>query len=448
MASEWISRDAVLKVISLTEVFAHYNIEAGSSRGSSFRIHCPFHEDDRPSCSVNLDAKLYNCFACGEQGNVFDLIAGLEEFDPNTQFRSVLEKAIEIMGHNPSPKRGKKSSQVGQNEECKKGSKGSNSSKKMKTDSVSKQKTEKRKRSKKKSNDKSLELEPNTVLDGPAFPLKLSLENPWLKQRLSELGVSIDAAKAFGIGYETRSNALMAGRVCFPIHNFKGELVAYSGRWSSDDLDDQGLYRDAKGDEQPRYKLPTGFQKQLELFNLHRVINQFEVLQPETRSIVMVEGFWSTLRLSSFTGYSDHASNDDRNQSNADEVSNLIGIPCVGLMGTSLSDAHIQLLMNVGVERILLMLDGDETGQKASEEIISRLSKAFYVKDAGLSENQMPDMLPLSRLMEILDGSSFQLGPKCDVSDMVPASHGQSKTVNEDHFQCPEGYSIKGSARL
>lgn len=453
MANEWISRDSVLKALSLMEVFDHYNIEAGSSHGTSFRIRCPFHEDDRPSCSVNLESKVFNCFACGEQGNVFDLIAGLEGFDPNTQFRSVLEKAIDILGHNPSPKRSKSSSKNNLKNEDKKGSNLSNSSDKSEGKSGDKKRGSKKsklKHSKKGSKDKSLGMDPNKVLYGPAFPLKLSLENPWFKQRLSELGISPELANEFGIGYETRANALMAGRVCFPIHNYKGDLVAYAGRWASDDVDDQGLFRDAKGDEQPRYKLPTGFQKQLELFNLHRVINQFEVMKPEIRSIVLVEGFWSSLRLSSFTGSSNQGSSFNSNDIDmgSDETTDSFGIPCVGLMGTSLSEAHIQLLMNAGVERILLMLDGDESGQKAAEEILNRLSKSFYVKDACLGENEMPDTLPLAKLKEILIRSGFNADPMLQSSKANCGSSFQSNTLMNDNAECLQGYSIKGSATL
>ena len=52
----------------------------------------------------------------------------------------------------------------------------------------------------------------------------------------------------------------MSGRVVIPIHNERGELVAYAGR-------------SIDGSE-PKYKLPAGFHKSLELFNLHRAIGE------------------------------------------------------------------------------------------------------------------------------------------------------------------------------
>ena len=53
----------------------------------------------------------------------------------------------------------------------------------------------------------------------------------------------------------------MAGRICIPIHNAKGELVAYAGRWPGEDVPDG----------QERYKLPPKFHKSRVLFNLHRL---------------------------------------------------------------------------------------------------------------------------------------------------------------------------------
>ena len=50
----------------------------------------------------------------------------------------------------------------------------------------------------------------------------------------------------------------MAGRVCIPIHNTAGELVAYAGRWPGEP---------PEGVE--RYLLPKKFEKSRVLFNLN-----------------------------------------------------------------------------------------------------------------------------------------------------------------------------------
>ncbi|MCB9094717.1 MAG: hypothetical protein H6621_06575 [Halobacteriovoraceae bacterium] len=34
---------------------------------------CPFHNDNKPSLSINLEKGLYYCFGCGEKGNLTTL---------------------------------------------------------------------------------------------------------------------------------------------------------------------------------------------------------------------------------------------------------------------------------------------------------------------------------------------------------------------------------------
>jgi hypothetical protein len=50
-------------------------------------------------------------------------------------------------------------------------------------------------------------------------------------------------------------------RGAIPIHNVKGELIAYTGRWPGNT-------------DKQKYLFPKGFRKSLELFNLDRVIKE------------------------------------------------------------------------------------------------------------------------------------------------------------------------------
>ena len=93
----------------------------------------------------------------------------------------------------------------------------------------------------------------------------------------------------------------MLGRICVPIHNATGELVAYAGRWPGDP---------PEGTE--RWLLPPGFHKALELWNLHRV--------KHCKHLVVVEGFFDAIRLHS------------------------LRVPAVALMGSSISEEQVALL--------------------------------------------------------------------------------------------------------
>jgi len=445
MATEWISRDAIVVALDMCAVLAHYDIEA--LHGTSFRIHCPFHEDDRPSCSVNPGAKVFNCFACGEQGNVLDFIAGMEDLDPKAEFRAVLEKGIEIIGHNPTPQRSKskrrQTSSVGKKPSRKpKGKDSSQQNGQETTDDQdhlcpdpkpwdaaefvesntdnegisstapkkSRKKTKPIKPNKSNGPDGSLEMDGNRILQSPAFPLKLQDKHPWLDAQLKRIGVSRSVAAEFGIGFESRSNALMANRVCFPIHNGSGELVAYAGRWASDDADEQGRFFTENGREQPRYRLPKGFHKQLELFNWHRVLEQFGGPNSEhLETVVLVEGFWSVLRLQAMT------------------------IPCVALMGLSISDAQIRLLLEGGIRSVIIMLDGDDEGQAAMETMVPQLASRFFTRSILLPEGSKPDDCDPALLAGVK--------ALCAVTWSKPLNNPPKRKTGKKKPDCPEANS-------
>ena len=84
------------------------------------------------------------------------------------------------------------------------------------------------------------------------FRLSLDPAHPYLAER----GLSLETVALFGLGFFAGEKGTMLGRVCIPIHNAAGELVAYAGRWPGEAPD---------GTE--RWMLPPGFHKALELFN-------------------------------------------------------------------------------------------------------------------------------------------------------------------------------------
>lgn len=73
---------------------------------------------------------------------------------------------------------------------------------------------------------------------------------------LEERGTTLETATTFGVGF-FGGRGSMSGRVVIPIHNREGKLVPYAGR--------------AIDRSEPKYKVPAGFIKTLELFNEHPV---------------------------------------------------------------------------------------------------------------------------------------------------------------------------------
>lgn len=55
---------------------------------------CPFHKEKTASFSFNVDKGVYNCFGCGERGNIFDFLMKIE----NLRFVDVIEQLSEKAG--------------------------------------------------------------------------------------------------------------------------------------------------------------------------------------------------------------------------------------------------------------------------------------------------------------------------------------------------------------
>jgi hypothetical protein len=189
-------------------------------------------------------------------------------------------------------------------------------------------------------------------------PLTFSLReidhaHPYLIQR----GITVETAQTFGTGLFS-GRGLMRDRVVIPIHNECGELVAYAGR-SIDATE-------------PKYKLPVGFKKSAELFNLHRAL---EASKESSARIVVCEGFFDCMKVY---------------QAGVRAV--------VGLMGSSLSDLQETVLKKFA--RVILFLDGDEAGRGAAQTIASRLIHHTFVRLVDLPDGVQPDQLSANEITD------------------------------------------------
>ena len=150
----------------------------------------------------------------------------------------------------------------------------------------------------------------------------------------------------------------MSGRIVVPIHNERGELIAYAGR--------------AIDDAEPRYKLPANFNKSLVLFNLDKA------RASGSRIVVVVEGFFDCLKV------------------------HQAGFPCVvALMGCSVSEVQEKLLA-ANFDQAFLMLDADEPGQAAFAQIAPRLARRLLVRSAEVPAGAQPDHLSSEQIRLIL----------------------------------------------
>ncbi len=59
--------------IDLVSLFREFGVHP-KKKGRSYMAQCPWHDDSTPSLSIDREKGLYNCFGCGESGDIFDLV--------------------------------------------------------------------------------------------------------------------------------------------------------------------------------------------------------------------------------------------------------------------------------------------------------------------------------------------------------------------------------------
>ena len=350
----WINFQTVRESLEVSEVLAHYGFDVKPNGQDQVKICCPFHDDHKPSCGLSLTKGVFNCFSCQTKGNILDFVARMEGFDPDQprELRKAAVLACEVFkidgGSNDTP--------AGDQPKAKtKGEQAVKAAKRADTAGIGNASPAPSAKVDATSTAPILEPDVDAVNPPLTFELKLELEHPFLSDRK----IAKEIVQEFGLGCAKRGS--MAGRVCFPIHDEEGALIAYAGRWASDD----------QVDDKPRYLLPKGFEKSRVLYNLNRVIAKREQLIKKGEvvddAIVIVEGYWSVLRL--------HA----------------VSVPVVASFGASLSPQQVSLIVQAGFRKAVLIFDGDEGGRKGSEQALPVLASRLFAKMVSLEDGVKPD---------------------------------------------------------
>lgn len=314
--NQWVDFQAIKEAVSLEAVLEHYGVKnLRQRRRDQLEGCCPLHCGEREDAfHASLSQNVFHGFACDAKGNVLDFVATLERC-------SIREAALKLQawfgrpGMEPEAA-ARPAGMVGSGELVRK------------------------------------ELAVNPAL---RFELtNVNTAHPYLEER----GIQRATAAEFGVGFYPGSG-LMQGRIVIPIHNPRGELVAYAGG--------------AVSGGGPKYKLPIGFRKSLEIFNVHRATTA------GSDTVVVVEGYFDCLRV------------------------HQAGFRCVvALMGCALSGPQEELLLE-RFTTVLLMLDGDKAGRGASRAITARLSRRCSVGEVRVPDGAQPDQLPPEVIRRLLN---------------------------------------------
>jgi len=58
--------------------------------GDSYRICCPFHKEDTPSCFISGEKKVFHCFGCNASGDLIKLISKIK----NKYYREIISDLL------------------------------------------------------------------------------------------------------------------------------------------------------------------------------------------------------------------------------------------------------------------------------------------------------------------------------------------------------------------
>ena len=337
--SKFVDFKAVKAAVTMEQVLQHYGLLAQMKRsGDSLSGPCPIHNGTNPTqFRVSVSKNCWNCFSdCKCGGNVLDFVAKKEDITVHAAALKLCEWFNLPTTDQPPEEEDEPPRAAAPTQRAP-----------ASAPTASKEKSQPE--------------------DGtPNVPLKFRLEqldgkHPYLTER----GLTPETIVDFGLGHCAKG--MMAGRIAIPIHNAEGKVVAYAGRWTGEP---------AEGT--PKYKLPPGFRKSQELFNLDRA-------GKEPGPLVIVEGFFGAMKLW---------------QCGVKRV--------VALMGSTLSHAQAELIRKHTDSRsqVIVMLDEDEAGRAGREDIVSRLAPWLFVKAHVFEQaGQQPEHLTAEELHNICGGA-------------------------------------------
>lgn len=279
--------------------------------GSNFKGLCPFHNEKTPSFMVNEQKQIFNCFGCGEKGDVIHFV---QRFN-NMEFMEACEKLAEEYNIE-IPKYGTR-----------------------------------------RKEDLSRYYEINSVAARFFFDNLTRCANPgytYIRKR----GISDETIKHFGLGYSPNSwNSLykylqskgvsdddmlklglvtqgkkgvydkFRGRLMFPIFNTRGKVIGFGGR--------------ALGDEMPKYLNSPESEVFLKKNNLY-ALNFTKKNVSDENQVIMVEGYMDAISL-----YQNGICN------------------VAASLGTALTENQCQLITRY-TKNVVLSYDSDSAGIKAA----------------------------------------------------------------------------------
>ena len=338
-ASRFVDFRAVKAAVTMEQVLAHYQLSGRFKRSKdSLTGPCPIHQGTNPTqFRVSLSKNCWNCFSeCKCGGNVLDFVAKMENVDPMEAANRLVEwfqlDRTQLNAGRDAEDAGRIPPQT---------ARPATGTQPAGSDVLAPPPPAPTPNpSGKPARPPKEEIGPNKPL---SFRLELDPSHPYLTER----GLTPETVDEFGLGF--CGKGVMSGRIAIPIHNVSGELVGYAGRWPG-----------VPPDGRPKYRLPDGFKKSVEVFRLAEALRE-----PPEQPLVIVEGFFDVVKLWQ------------------------LGVrKCVAIMGSAMSMAQeAALVQHLSPEaKVIVMFDQDDAGFLGREWVLQRLSLRAFVRVVSFSQ--------------------------------------------------------------
>ena len=352
-------------------------------QGKGFVGLCPWHDDSRPSLQINPERQTYRCWVCNDGGDVFKFLMRMERLE----FREALEHLAERAGIPMT-----------------RGRSGASGARKADFHKALNWAADRYRDYLQSSPDARAAREYLTTRGLTEdtiqrFGLGFAPDSwDWLLKEASAAGIGTDILAATGMAVERQDASghydRFRGRIIFPIRDPMSRCVAFGGR----------VLPDAKSDPAKYINSPETpvFSKSSMLYGLESA----REAMGKTRRAVVVEGYTDCLAA---------------RQAGIDDV--------VAVLGTALGEKHAKLLRRY-VDRIVIVLDGDDAGRRRTDEIL----------DVLLAE---PIDLRIARLPSGIDPCDFILDHGRDAFETMleSAADPLDYRLDEVNARLPEGAS-------
>jgi DNA primase len=296
--------------------------------GSKFKGLCPFHDDHNPSLELNPERQSFKCWSCGAGGDVFDFVQRYERVEFPEALRMLAERAgIQLEAST---------------ERSATAPAGPSRADLLATAAWARDQFA-------------------AALPGPAeamgyvrkrgvaeasvrrFHLGYAPDQrDWLQGRARRAGLGLDVLEQVGLIARSPETGVtrdrFRGRLIFPIHDGRGRAIGFGGRVLPE--------TEAKLAEQGQRVAKYLNSPETPLFQKRRTLYAADLARDAARKagwVAVVEGYTDVIAA---------------HQAGIENV--------VGTLGTALGDDHVTLLRRLA-DRVVLVFDGDEAGQKAAD---------------------------------------------------------------------------------